>query len=649
MAADISPRSSGSWTKRVDKTQTGKVTADDRWLSAPESCFEIIAHTHLNDDRQFECYLGTHPNIDRESFEQCLHGQCRNVAACRRLLTNYVGMGDDIPVNPANLDLLYDDDQNSITVSNNLYWRLQYNDPTKTNLGKGSYGSVILVESAIEPHRKYAIKIVRGDAPVFPQELAISQYLNHPNIIKFRDIRINDNYGYYIMPAAVGDLSRPEFTEMLASSQFYRQVIFFQILAGLDYAHQRGIYHLDLKPQNVLVMPQVIVDMYGVECPLIKIGDFGISSVGHHQARKYNEVVTLWWTPPELLLCSTKYDQRVDSWSVGIMMINAIYGMNKFPGHNPADQLELYTQVCGRLNASPETTLSRFLEPMAKCPVKNSHKSSQNPKEPLADLTEFLKGGTTATNFGEVGVSDMLSLTAEVDLIRNLLIYNTFDDESLPRRPTAGEVLQHDYFIEMRTLPSLRTITTDRQLDGPHDQAWWIPFSVDKYQSYADSAVVETVKLYLNEFATLLRDCASLANHDKGLSIYTNIHDGIWYGFLLFDRFRGIIGYNESQFPFPYVLMVVAYITVTMIMRSLDFNHFWEECMESAGYLYHLSLPSLDVEKAKQIYLTMLAKINGRVIIDNRLYLGVSREEVQLYIDLYVERTLTRLHEECPK
>ena len=50
----------------------------------------------------------------------------------------------------------------------------------------------------------------------------------------------------------------------------------------------------------------------------VKIADFGLARI-HNMERKYtNEVVTLWYRAPELLLGSQNYDTQIDMWSVGL-------------------------------------------------------------------------------------------------------------------------------------------------------------------------------------------------------------------------------------------------------------------------------------------------------------------------------------------
>ena len=70
--------------------------------------------------------------------------------------------------------------------------------------------------------------------------------------------------------------------------------IFWQIVKGMNYCHQRKIMHRDIKTSNILIAD---------DCKTIKIADFGLARTFDLPLKTYtHEVVTIWYRAPEILL-----------------------------------------------------------------------------------------------------------------------------------------------------------------------------------------------------------------------------------------------------------------------------------------------------------------------------------------------------------
>lgn len=117
----------------------------------------------------------------------------------------------------------------------------------------------------------------------------------------------------------------------------------FQLLRGLSYCHKRRVLHRDLKPQNLLIS----------EKGELKLADFGLARAKSVPTRTYsNEVVTLWYRPPDVLLGSTEYTTSIDMWGVGCIFYEMVAGFPSFPGSSVNEELLMIFKMLGTPNES---------------------------------------------------------------------------------------------------------------------------------------------------------------------------------------------------------------------------------------------------------------------------------------------------------
>lgn len=118
--------------------------------------------------------------------------------------------------------------------------------------------------------------------------------------------------------------------------------LMYQLFTGIEYCHSKRILHRDLKPQNLLLDPTTMT---------LKIADFGLSRVCNPQLRSYtNEVVTLWYRCPELLLGINNYSYPIDIWSIATIFVELSNHRPLFPGDSEIDQLFRIFQKLGTPN-----------------------------------------------------------------------------------------------------------------------------------------------------------------------------------------------------------------------------------------------------------------------------------------------------------
>jgi serine/threonine protein kinase len=110
-----------------------------------------------------------------------------------------------------------------------------------------------------------------------------------------------------------------------------------QILEGLYQCHSAGIMHRDVKPSNLLI------NSSGV----LKLADFGLTTSFLGSSYLSNNVVSLYYRSPELLMGSHSYGPEVDMWSVGCILIEMVTNNYLFAGANEAEQLDLIFRIFG--------------------------------------------------------------------------------------------------------------------------------------------------------------------------------------------------------------------------------------------------------------------------------------------------------------
>ena len=81
------------------------------------------------------------------------------------------------------------------------------------------------------------------------------------------------------------------------------------------------------------------------------MADFGLARAKSVPTKTYsNEVVTLWYRPPDVLLGSTEYSTPIDMWGVGCIFYEIASGRPLFPGSTVEDELHLIFKVSATFN-----------------------------------------------------------------------------------------------------------------------------------------------------------------------------------------------------------------------------------------------------------------------------------------------------------
>ncbi|KAK9682297.1 hypothetical protein RND81_10G063700 [Saponaria officinalis] len=213
-------------------------------------------------------------------------------------------------------------------------------------IGQGTYSSVFRAREHATG-RIFALKKVRFDnyhpesVRFMAREITILRKLDHPNITKLHGLiasKVSSSIYLvfdYMEHDLAGLLSCPQVTFTEAQIKCFMQ----QILYALDYCHQRGVMHRDLKTSNILLNNEGV----------LKLADFGLANFisTRYKQPLTSRVVTLWYRPPELLLGSTNYGAYVDMWSLGCVFAELLIGKPILKGKTEVEQLHKIFKLCG--------------------------------------------------------------------------------------------------------------------------------------------------------------------------------------------------------------------------------------------------------------------------------------------------------------
>uniref|UniRef100_A0A8C0EZ45 Serine/threonine-protein kinase ULK3 n=1 Tax=Bubo bubo TaxID=30461 RepID=A0A8C0EZ45_BUBBB len=159
-------------------------------------------------------------------------------------------------------------------------------------------------------------------------EIEILKTIRHPHIVELKDFQWDSDHIYLIMEfCAGGDLSRFIRMRRILPEKVAR--IFLQQLAcALKFLHDHNISHLDLKPQNILLSAP--------ENPQLKLADFGFAQYMSPWDEKHVLRGSPLYMAPEMV-CRQQYDARVDLWSVGVILYEALFGKPPFASRSFAE------------------------------------------------------------------------------------------------------------------------------------------------------------------------------------------------------------------------------------------------------------------------------------------------------------------------
>lgn len=201
-------------------------------------------------------------------------------------------------------------------------------------IGQGGM-SVVYRAKCHRLNRMVAVKVLKDefseDAEFknrFQDESLSVAMMSHPNIVSVYDVSKSDDIEYIVMELIDG-ITLKEYLQKKGHLTWQETVYFaLQIAKALEHAHNRGIIHRDIKPQNIMVLRDGTV----------KVADFGIAhQVSKQQTYNKGEAIgSVHYISPEQAKGS-RIDNRADIYSLGVVMYEMLTGRLPFEGTNPVD------------------------------------------------------------------------------------------------------------------------------------------------------------------------------------------------------------------------------------------------------------------------------------------------------------------------
>lgn len=279
--------------------------------------------------------------------------------------------------------------------------RYQYN-PASDLLGKGGFARVYRAYDTnldIDVAVKFfnATEANAGKYTVY-EEIKRAIKFNHPNVLRYFDAAILENTNSVgereviqigIMELAnAGDLKQFVRTHP-GSPELIR--LLKEVLSGLDYLHQRGLIHRDLKPQNIL-----LTDQDGILT--VKISDFGISkALDGSGISSSKSIGTIEYMAPEQFnpqkyAVNGEIGTNLDLWSFGVMVYELVAGEPLFGqrgGNTSAEQI-MISILAPELPDSIEKLPEPYRAVVKRCLVHQSADRVQRASEliPLLQVRE---------------------------------------------------------------------------------------------------------------------------------------------------------------------------------------------------------------------------------------------------------------------
>ena len=251
-------------------------------------------------------------------------------------------------------------------------------------------GGMAVVYKAFDniDHRIVAVKILKDEFLAnedfrrrFKNESKAIAVLSHPNIVKVFDVSYGNMIQYIVMEYVEG-ISLKEYIEQQGRIN-PREAIYYvtQILRALQHAHDKGIVHRDIKPQNIMLISD----------GTIKVTDFGIARFSRSETRTMTDgaIGSVHYISPEQAKGSHT-DAKTDLYSVGVMLYEMLTGTLPFQSDNAVSValMQLQNDPVKPREINPDIPVG-LEQIIIRAMQKNQSDRYQSASEILRDIEEY--------------------------------------------------------------------------------------------------------------------------------------------------------------------------------------------------------------------------------------------------------------------
>lgn len=254
-------------------------------------------------------------------------------------------------------------------------------------IGSGGMANVYRAHDVIDD-RTVAVKILRDEfignnefIRRFKNESKAIALLNHPNIVRVYDVSFTNNIHSIVMEYIDG-ITLKEFIQHKGILSPKEALHFTtQILNALQHAHDKGIVHRDIKPQNIMLL----------RSGQIKVTDFGIARFARSEVRTITDraIGSVHYISPEQAM-GENTDEKSDIYSVGVMLYEMLTGQLPFEGDTAVSVAIKQVQTDPVSPRSVNPSIPAGLEEIImRAMEKDPEDRYQSAAEMIADIRAF--------------------------------------------------------------------------------------------------------------------------------------------------------------------------------------------------------------------------------------------------------------------